>query len=92
MSLYELVRNAQNKNESSQLLLIEQFTPLLKKYANKLNLEDAYEILLLDFLLCSLRKSTLEKHSGKAHDTAMLLGYNQPGDRVFACFFSQHQP
>ena len=49
MALYDLLKSAQEKNEEDQLSLIRQFTPLLRKYAYKLNVEDAYEMLLLDF-------------------------------------------
>ena len=49
MALYNVVISAQEKNEDDQLFLIKQFAPLLRKYAYKLNVEDAYEILLLDF-------------------------------------------
>ena len=40
--------------------LIERFNPLFKKYANRLNYEDAYNDLQLDFL-CALRKMNLGK-------------------------------
>ena len=58
MSLYNMVKGAQDKLEGNLSALIEQFTPLLRKYAYgvyreniyKLYLEDAFEMLLLDFI------------------------------------------
>jgi len=49
MALYDMLKSAQDYDEGSQLALIIQFSPLLKKYAYRLNTEDAYEMLLLDF-------------------------------------------
>lgn len=40
--LMELIINAQNKDENAMMNLISRFDLLLKKYARKLNQEDAY--------------------------------------------------
>jgi RNA polymerase sigma factor (sigma-70 family) len=50
MTLYDLVKGAQDGNESCMLTLVEKFIPLLRKYAGILKTEDSYEMLLLGFL------------------------------------------
>lgn len=48
--LYELIYKAQEKNDDAMMELIDKFTPLFKKYARKLNYEDAYEDIILYFI------------------------------------------
>lgn len=48
--LYTLIQQAQSRNDSAVLQLVKQFEPLLHKYARLLKGEDAYEILLTDFV------------------------------------------
>lgn len=48
--LKDLIRDAQNNNKAAMLELINKFFPLLKKYANKLNYEDAYADMLLFYI------------------------------------------
>lgn len=49
--LLDNILSAQSGNENATLLLVNQFNPLLKKYARKLNYEDAYNDLLVEFLV-----------------------------------------
>lgn len=49
-SIYEKIVLAQNGNEPAMLGLIEQFSPLLKKYAYLLQTEDALDELTVDFI------------------------------------------
>ena len=60
--LCELVNKAQIGDENAMIELITRFDPLLKKYASKLNYEDAYEDALLFFieLIKRLRLDTLK--------------------------------
>ena len=60
--LCELVNKAQIGDENAMIELIARFDPLLKKYASKLNYEDAYEDALLFFieLIKRLRLDTLK--------------------------------
>ena len=48
--LHNIIRSAQNGNQDAMLLLIEKFSPLLQKYARKLNNEDAESELTLAFI------------------------------------------
>ena len=48
--LMELIINAQNKDENAMLRLISRFNLLLKKYARKLNQEDAYADMVTYFI------------------------------------------
>ena len=48
--LLDDILKAQSGNEDVTLLLVNQFNPLLKKYARKLNYEDAYNDLVVEFL------------------------------------------
>lgn len=48
--IYELFSLAANGNEDALLEVIKRFTPLLKKYARKLNYEDAYYDLQLKLI------------------------------------------
>lgn len=48
--LADLIFKAQEGNDEASLRLIEQFNPLLRKYAYKLSYDDAYNDLLADFL------------------------------------------
>ena len=45
-----LITRVQDNDTTAMLELIEQFQPLLRKYARLLKAEDAYEILVVDFL------------------------------------------
>lgn len=44
------IRNSQLGNQQAMLDLVERFTPALKKYARKLETEDALNDLVLEFL------------------------------------------
>lgn len=48
--LMELIINAQNKDENAMMSLISRFNLLLKKYARKLNQEDAYADMVTYFI------------------------------------------
>lgn len=48
--LYDLIKRAQKGEEDAMLKLIERFRPLFRKYAIKLNYEDAYEDIVLFFI------------------------------------------
>ena len=48
--LYELISSVQSNDQNAMTELIERFQPLLKKYAAKLNYEDAYEDLMLYYI------------------------------------------
>ena len=48
--LHDLLLKAKDGDSSCCLSLIEKFQPLLKKYAYKLDYEDAYNDLLLEFI------------------------------------------
>lgn len=48
--LYGIIQAAKNGSEQDKLAVIEQFMPLIKKYAYKLEYEDAKEDLILFFL------------------------------------------
>ena len=48
--LRKLLDQAQEHDESAMLELIQRFYPLFKKYAIKLEYEDAYEDLILWFI------------------------------------------
>ncbi|PXV86254.1 RNA polymerase sigma factor (sigma-70 family) [Lachnotalea glycerini] len=51
MTINDIVKS-QKGDRDSTLKLINKFTPLLKKYAFKLNYEDAYNDLILNFIEC----------------------------------------
>lgn len=46
----DLIDKAQKGDKEAMLFLIKKFEPLLKKYAKKLNYEDAYEDIMLYFI------------------------------------------
>lgn len=48
--LYSIIQAAKNGSDQDKLAVIEQFMPLIKKYAYKLAYEDAKEDLILFFL------------------------------------------
>ncbi|MDE5907130.1 MAG: sigma-70 family RNA polymerase sigma factor [Lachnospiraceae bacterium] len=48
--LYELINSVQSNDKNAMTELIERFQPLLRKYAAKLNYEDAYEDLTLYYI------------------------------------------
>lgn len=48
--LTQVILESQSGNSDSTLYLIEKFAPLLKKYAYRLEYEDAYNDLLLNFI------------------------------------------
>lgn len=54
-NLADLVQQAQNKNGQAKLQLIECFKPMLIKYSNFLNYEDAYNDLQCEFIYCILK-------------------------------------
>ena len=49
-SLLNKIIEAQNDHEEKLTVLIENFTPLLKKYASRMNYEDAFADLRLEFI------------------------------------------
>ena len=51
MNLKKRILRAVNGSDTDMLALLEQFEPLLNKYARKLNTEDGYEDLRLRFLI-----------------------------------------
>ena len=48
--LYELINSVQRDDKEAMTELIDRFQPLLKKYAAKLNYEDAYEDMVLYYI------------------------------------------
>lgn len=48
--LYELIEKVQAGDNEAMLIIIEKFEPLNKKYARKLNYEDAYNDLILNII------------------------------------------
>lgn len=48
--LHKIIEEAQKQDEEAMMKLIEKFNPLFKKYAYKLNYEDAYEDIILYFI------------------------------------------
>ena len=56
----DLIVQLQKGDSSATLTLVEKFNPLLKKYAYKLNYEDSYNDLLLDFIVL-LNKMRLDR-------------------------------
>ena len=64
-SLLTKIINAQKNHEEDLVQLINDFTPLLKKYATKMNYEDAFADLRLEFIEIILGIST-EKFSNYA--------------------------
>lgn len=61
----DLISKSQEGDKKATLLMIRKFNPLLKKYANKLFYEDAYNDLLIDFieLLHNINIANLRKKS-----------------------------
>jgi RNA polymerase sigma factor (sigma-70 family) len=49
--IIDLISNCQAGDQEAMLLLLEKFTPILKKYAYKLFYEDAYDDLVTDFII-----------------------------------------
>jgi len=90
MALFDSVKGAQNGNESDKTSLIRQFSPLLKKYAHRLCfVEDAYEILLVEFfeLLMNIQIDSLRnKIDGalvKFFETSIYRIYTKLLDKFF---------
>lgn len=50
-SLLEKVKEAQNGDDTAMEFLVEEFTPLIKKYSKLLNREDAFEDIRCDFII-----------------------------------------
>ncbi len=73
--LKQLIEQVQNGQEEAAVALIKQFTPLLKKYAYKLDMEDAYEDLRCDFL--------------ELINTLDLKRFHDPNDKVLSTYFSK---
>jgi DNA-directed RNA polymerase sigma subunit (sigma70/sigma32) len=69
------IQNGQNGNQQAILNLIEKFNPVLKKYARKLETEDAYNDLQLEFL-----ETILYLNCGKL---------NQQGDGAMVNYLSR---
>lgn len=65
--LSTLIEKAQGNSEEDMLTIIERFKPLMIKYANKLNYEDAYSDIVLHFinLIKSIRLSNLTDKTDK---------------------------
>ena len=70
--LDETIASAQHNNSESLLALIENFKPLLKKYAYKLHYEDAYYDLQLDFIQIIL---TINLDAQKQKSEGALVNY-----------------
>lgn len=58
--LCDLICNAQKGDKEAMLELIQKFSPLFRKYARKLNYEDAYEDIIL-FYMEMIRSVNLER-------------------------------
>ena len=58
--LCDLIYNAQKGDKEAMLELIQKFSPLFRKYARKLNYEDAYEDIIL-FYMEMIRSVNLER-------------------------------
>lgn len=71
-SIYEKIVSAQSGNEPAMLELIEQFSPLLKKYAYLLQTEDALNELTADFI--ELIK-TLKLNSLRSYNDGVFVNY-----------------
>ncbi len=71
-SLYEKIASAQNGNEPAMLELLEQFSPLLRKFAFLLRTEDALNELTADFI--ELIK-TLNLNSLRSYNDGVLVNY-----------------
>ena len=69
---YELLTQPQNGDQDSMLELIRKFTPLLIKYARKLNYEDAFNDLRLAFLESVIALNT---NNLKAKNDAVVVSY-----------------
>lgn len=50
MATLDMIQQSHKGDQNATLALIEKFNPLLRKYTNKLNYDDAYYDLLTDFL------------------------------------------
>lgn len=63
--MYNLMCEAQKDDKDAMMELITRFQPLLRKYANKLRYEDAYEDVVLYFiqLVKSINLDRLESHN-----------------------------
>lgn len=59
--LYHIIERIQNNDKNAMMEMLDRFQPLLRKYARMLKVEDAYEILVTDFLemLCKIKLSNL---------------------------------
>lgn len=66
--IYEKIVSAQSGNEPAMLELIEQFSPLLKKYAHLLQTEDSLDELTVDFieLIMAVKLTSLRSHNDGA--------------------------
>ena len=70
--LYSKIELAQNGNEPAILELIQQFSPLLKKYSHLLQTEDALNDLTVDFIEL-IKRINLE--SLRSHSDGVLVTY-----------------
>lgn len=70
MELLNLIQLSKGGDNSATLQLVEKFNPLLKKYAFKLSYEDAYNDLLLDFLI--LLNEINIPHIQQKHDAGIV--------------------
>lgn len=71
-TIYEKVALAQDGNEPAMLSLIQQFSPLLKKYAYLLRTEDSFHELQADFIELIM---TLKLASLRSHNDGTLVNY-----------------
>lgn len=60
--LYDLISNSQKKDLNSLEIICNKFSPLLKKYAHKLNYEDSYNDLQLCLIEC-IYKMPIDKEN-----------------------------
>jgi len=69
---------AQQGNHQNMLDLIEQFTPLIKKYTYKLQSEDAYQDMVLEFIVLvkKIRIEKLDNHTDGALVKYIALAMN----------------
>lgn len=69
LTINEIVKS-QKGDKDSTLKLIEKFTPLIKKYEYKLNYEDAYNDLIMDFIE-SIHNIHVEKMKSKGEGSTL---------------------
>lgn len=86
--LCDLMKRAQMGDEDAMLKLIERFRPLFRKYAIKLNYEDAYEDIVLFFIefIHTVRLDDISSHKDEILvsyiNTSVINFYNKKIHKV----------